>query len=465
MRHHMKVSTLVLVAVFAAVAVAAEQPASKPAPQAATRRALPPTPAALAARLPPRVRSKATALLKSGDVAERVRLATELSRDEPSARAFLLAQLAVERDVLVRRAIVDRLGRVDDARVRAALEKRVLVEPEVTVALLALERLRQQRMSGVRALLSKRLDQARVAGDRAALDRLAREDERWIALERGTMLPAFLREPPPPFTLAPSDRAVRVLAFGDYGTGSEQQKTVAAAMRKYHATTPFDFGVTLGDNFYNVGMTSPGDPRWKTWWDELYDPLGIRIYATLGNHDWGSADSPAAEILYSTLSPSWRMPANYYTFTAGPAQFFALDTNEISEAQMRWLKDALDRSVARWKIVYGHHVIYSAGTHDDSPRLIEQLLPVLRGRADIYICGHEHDLQHLAPDEGVHFFVSGGAGAGLRPVGTDPRQVWGLSAPGFAVLEVAPEAVTVRFVGTELQTLYEYRLQPRPQTP
>ena len=124
--------------------------------------------------------------------------------------------------------------------------------------------------------------------------------------------------------------------------GSEAQKRVAAAMRTYHQQRPFDFAVTLGDNFYSIGMASPDDPRWKTWWSDLYDSLGIPFYATLGNHDWGQPNSPAAEILYSARSKSWRMPAAYYTFTAGAAQFFALDTDVISEAQLLWLIEAID---------------------------------------------------------------------------------------------------------------------------
>jgi tartrate-resistant acid phosphatase type 5 len=453
-------SALVLSIMLAAGAITAQQ--ASPKPPAAKPVAA--SPAALAARLPAAARAKATTLLKSKDVPERVRLARELARDEPAARAFLLAQLPADRDVLVRRVIVDVLGRVDDPRVRTMLEQRVTEEPDVLVAMLALERLRLQRVASMRVLLSKRLELSRKTEDREMLERLASEDERWISLERGTMLPAFMREPPRLFSLAAADRTVRVLAFGDYGTGAEQQKSVAAAMRTYHGRQPFDFGITLGDNFYSVGMLSPSDERWKTWWDALYDPMGIKVYATLGNHDWGHPDSPASEILYSQQSPSWRMPAPYYTFTAGAAQFFALDTNEVSEAQVRWLKDALERSTARWKIVYGHHVMYSAGRHDDNPRLTAQLMPILRGRADIYICGHEHDLQHLGPDEGVHFFVSGGAGAGLRPMGTDPRLIWGLSAAGFTVLDIAPDALNVKFIGTAQQVLYEYRLQPRAPT-
>ena len=72
------------------------------------------------------------------------------------------------------------------------------------------------------------------------------------------------------------------------------------------------------------------------------------------------------------LRVSWRMPAPYYTFTAGPVQFFAMDTNEVSEAQLLWLKDGLANSRARWKLVYGHHPIYSVGAHQDNARLIKQ---------------------------------------------------------------------------------------------
>ena len=49
----------------------------------------------------------------------------------------------------------------------------------------------------------------------------------------------------------------------------------------------FDFGITLGDNFYSIGMESPEDLRWQTQWEKMYGPLGIPFYATLGNHDWG----------------------------------------------------------------------------------------------------------------------------------------------------------------------------------
>jgi tartrate-resistant acid phosphatase type 5 len=410
-------------------------------------------------QLPAALREQGQAVLQQPDPQQRARLAAELARrDVAGALEFLLALAATDAAPQVRTAIIDRLGRFQHPQVQQALERHVTSDPDHAVAVLALERLRTQRTQPLSKLLEQRLEQARAKGDEAGVRQLAQEHERWISLVRGTMLPAFLRVPPPLFSLKPEGQAIRVLAFGDFGTGSKEQKEVAASMLKFHRQTPFDFAVTLGDNFYSYGMESPADPRWKTWWDELYDPLGIQFYATLGNHDWGFADSPAAEILYARQSPSWRMPAPYYTYTAGPVQFFALDTNEVSEAQLWWLKDELTKSRARWKLVYGHHPVYSAGAHADNPGLIKRLLPVLRGRADVYLAGHDHDLQHLKAEEGVHFFVSGGGGAGIRPIKPGPRSLFAKSANAFSVLEAEGPQLKVRFIDPALTQLYEAKL-------
>ncbi|MGH9846789.1 MAG: metallophosphoesterase, partial [Blastocatellia bacterium] len=278
----------------------------------------------------------------------------------------------------------------------------------------------------------------------------------------------FLRTPPSLFSLKEAGQPVRVITLGDFGGGApenrklagEEQKQVAAAMLQAHRQTPFDFGLTLGDNFYPDGMESPSDARWQTQWRELYDPLGLRFYAVLGNHDWHAADSPAAELLYTQQSASWRMPAPYYTYTAGPVQFFALDTNEVSDAQLLWLKSVLEQSRARWKVVYGHHPIYSGGQHVVSQTLIKRLLPVIQDHVDIYLAGHEHDMQHINPEDSkVHFFINGAGGAAIRQTGQKPNSLFALGGThGFATLEANANTLTMKFIGTDWKTLYEYTL-------
>ncbi|HKX29599.1 MAG TPA: metallophosphoesterase [Blastocatellia bacterium] len=268
------------------------------------------------------------------------------------------------------------------------------------------------------------------------------------------------------FILKPTDQPVLVLALGDFGFGTDEdrslagtgQQRVAAAMLRSHRRRPYDLALTLGDNFYPNGMESPTDARWQSLWADLYDDLDLEFYASLGNHDWNQVDSPAAEILHSQLSSSWRMPASYYTFLAGPAQFFALDTTAVSAAQLQWLDEELEASRARWKIVYGHHPIYSGGTHGDNPRLIEILLPILKDRADIYLAGHDHDMQHLGPEGGVHFFINGAGGAPLRESPPGPRTLFSVSVHGFLSLEADAERMEVALIDTDLNPLYRYTL-------
>ncbi len=305
--------------------------------------------------LPPALRERGRALLNEKDEQKRAGLAEDLADDEPvAALTFVLAVLETDSSASVRRGILDELSDKDeinsDPRYLRALERRAVSDADAGVAIFALDKLRAHRLSDLRKLLGRRMESARQKNDAAALRLLAQEDERWISLANGTMLPAFLRTPPAIFSLKDADQPVRIVTLGDFGYGApgdkklagEEQKQVAAAMLQAHRQTPFDFGLTLGDNFYPDGMESPADSRWQTLWRDLHEPLGLKFYATLGNHDWHHADSPAAEITHSQQSSSWRMPAPYYTFTVGPLQFFALDTNEVSEAQLIWLKSATD---------------------------------------------------------------------------------------------------------------------------
>jgi len=206
-------------------------------------------------------------------------------------------------------------------------------------------------------------------------------------------------------------------------------------------------------------MESTNDPRWQTWWEDVYGPLKIVFYAVLGNHDWYGFDSPAAQILYSGSSSSWRMPAPYYTFVAGPIQFFALDTQEVSQKQLMWFEEELRKSQSTWKVAYAHHPIFSDGYHGDNETLKDQLLPILRNRVDVYISGHEHDMQHLKPVDGVHFVVSGGGGRTLRPPRATSRAFFAQEAFGFTILEANPSHLDIRLVGSDSKVMHEFTLQ------
>lgn len=342
------------------------------------------------------------------------------------------------------------IGRTGDLAAMPFLDRILQQDPSEGVALAA--------TAGMRHLISRRVSQnfeQRIGRGAENPSLLLDQIERNTLVAMGHTLPHFVRQPPPVFEVKTKQKnAIRVLAFGDYGDGSARQAKTAQAMNQYHKSKPFDFGITLGDNFYAVGMKTPTDARWQKDWVAHYDKIGILFYPTLGNHDWGLADSPAAEVLFSAHSQSWKMPAIRYTFVAGPVQFFAIDTMLTSSGQAEWLKRELDASRARWKVVYGHHPPYSYGMHGDNKTVQAHLFPLLKGRAHVLMSGHEHDLQHLRAVDGVSLFIAGGGGAPLRPVDHGERTLFADSKNGFAVIDADESTFRVSYVDDELNPLY-----------
>ncbi len=332
----------------------------------------------------------------------------------------------------------------------------VEADPSEDVAVAAANAWRRNVLGGVARALERRGESPR---DTPGRERIRREAERYQVFLQGQNLPHFMREAPAPFRVTSEHhRHVRVLAFGDFGDKSDRQEKTAAAMQRAHEDKRFDLAITLGDNFYPAGMTGPGDPRWERDFERHYAPMRIPFFPSLGNHDWILNDSPAAEVAYSARSKIWRMPAARYTFTAGPVQFFALDTNLVTHAQLDWLDKELARSTARWKIVYGHHPIHSDGVHGDEPVMRDRVLPLLRGRADLYICGHEHDLQHLVPQDGLHLVIAGGGGAAPRVVKPGPRSLFAASSNGFAIIEASRDKLSVSLVDEDLNPLHRFSI-------
>jgi hypothetical protein len=389
---------------------------------------------------------------------------------DTAAGSFLLAYLVQEHNP---RALKWPLYNISyppylyrDPRVRTVLRYLLETSADSEVIASAVEGLRSVEMRELETTVTGRLLDAKKRGDDSLVHALLATEDRAITLERGIMLPTFLRRAPARFAKhVANPHAIRVLAFGDFGYRmSPDEKATARAMAVYQRTHRFDFGLTLGDNFYGMGLSSPDDPRWKSEYEPLYGPLGIELFASFGNHDEYDADSPPAEILYAARSRSWRFPSQFYTFTAGPAQFYAIDTNDPSVVQLSWLKSALDSSHARWKIVYGHFPMYMStdyvhGRWTDTV-MVRKLLPILTGRADVYLAGHYHSMQHLTPVNGVNFFIAGGGGASSYDVApADSLIKFATKEHGFAVLDVTDTTFTVRFIDEHDTQVYTATLR------
>ncbi len=279
-------------------------------------------------------------------------------------------------------------------------------------------------------------------------------------------------------------QVARFVVLGDTGEGNEDQFAVAQAIVEICAQKGCDFAVLTGDNFYDSGVSGVDDPQWQSKFEEPYMDFTFPVYAVLGNHDYGGNGigvdfdfmKDEYQVQYTQKSELWRMPDSYYSFKQAHAEFFGLDTNEVmtdplngdSDPQKQWLKDQLAKSAATWKIAFGHHPYISNGDHGNagSYENIEGIpLPFVTGesvkafmedavcgKVDVYICGHDHNLQWLEATCGTEFIVSGAGSKAEALPGSNPSH-FEHSMEGFIWVELMGDTFTGVFydkTGAEL---------------
>ncbi len=292
----------------------------------------------------------------------------------------------------------------------------------------------------------------------------------------------YNERPVPPPVIPPKDSAlkyVQFLALGDFGTGGDAQKEVAAAMAKKATEEPVTFIMSTGDNIYERGVSSVTDPQWNEKFEGIYaEPsLHVPFYAVLGNHDYGR--DTEAQIEYTAVSSHWKMPDYYYTFRipvddSTAIQFFCIDTTPMAKVdpsgvptlpesspirrQAQWLDSTLAASNARWKIVVGHHTIFSGGDHGDNPGLQALLVPIMKThRVDVYLCGHDHDLQLIGPIDGITYVVSG-AGGKRRDTTWRDNTLFAATNYGFNFFRVSARDMLIEYLDRSDTVRFAYQI-------
>ena len=156
------------------------------------------------------------------------------------------------------------------------------------------------------------------------------------------------------------------------------------------------------------------------------------------------------------------MPHRYYSFTVGPVDFFALDSNWMTFQQLDWLRKGLSCSNSRWQVAYMHHPLYSSGGHGSDTRLRAILEPVLvDGGADIGFSGHDHNYERTSPQHGIAHIVTGG-GAKLRSVGDSEFTVVSESELHFLLVEVLENDMDVKAINKDGLFIDSFTIEPRP---
>lgn len=285
-------------------------------------------------------------------------------------------------------------------------------------------------------------------------------------------LTAFLGDATP--MTQPAARA-DFLAMGDWGEGVPAQKAVARELADYAAAQHVRFtGMLLaGDNFYVKLPGGVNDPVWQNLFEKMYDPvrLNFPFYVSLGNHDYDNGKD-LIELAYARQHPEsrWKLPARYYRVDL-PAEnplvtVIMLDSNKqvIDQLhwnlQTRWLEAELaqPRKTA-WVICCAHHPLFSNGAAGNNGVLQRDWGTLFnKYHVDFYLCGHEHNLQHLeVPGWYCSFVMCGGGGAHAHPMLHDNLTPFSRTVYGFVHFELTPDVATVSYIGTDGKPVHVFQ--------
>lgn len=303
-----------------------------------------------------------------------------------------------------------------------------------------------------------------------------------------------------------SEDSLRFLALGDWGGLPSWPYTtpleiaVGEQMGRIAKTNKTSFTVALGDNFYFDGVKNVEDKRFFRTFENIFKAESLQTpwYILAGNHDhYGNI---SAQIAYSKLSPRWTYPSLYYKVTysimgGGYVDILMLDTVTLcgntksdfdyaqppgpasvddAEDQWTWLQEQLESSEADYLFVAGHFPVWSVAEHGPTKCLVQRLDPLLyKYRVTGYLCGHDHNLQHLQTSKGnqtMDYFVIGAANfaensrkhAADVPAGS-LKYFWSklTGLGGFALFEATPSRLTFTFIDGEHKELYQTVMFPR----
>ncbi len=238
------------------------------------------------------------------------------------------------------------------------------------------------------------------------------------------------------------------------------------------------FMINSGDMFHGSGVKDTSDRLWQIGFEKLFPTKSLMVdwYSTIGNHE--SFGNPQALVDYAKKGGRWKMPARYYTLVKRvdaktTLRIVVLDTspyekkyrkdkrykaiwNQDEKRQTIWLDSVLHASHETWKIVVGHHPIYTGDFgHGNTQGLIDEVDPILhKYNVDFYFCGHIHKFEYTLR-KGMNYIVTT---SGSKKRAANPwlyTQFYAKSL-GFTLCSITPKGFRVSFINERGEELYSF---------
>jgi hypothetical protein len=267
-------------------------------------------------------------------------------------------------------------------------------------------------------------------------------DDFWRYVERRglckRLAEAIRTRPVPLRPTAASDSKLRLAVIGATRSGSASQPS---ALLDAVAVEGAALVVHTGDL-----VASDYEAAWQTWFAGADAMLAAApIVPVVGERDLPAWGSDRFGQLFSVAEDE-RL-GHTYAVDEGPVHLALLDSTADLDAVAAWLETDLFAAELRGvkhRFVVLHWGPYSSGPSRGNGAAVASIVPVLRRHAvDAVLSGHDAIYEHGIAD-GVHYFVSGGAGNVVDAVHPTATALSAQSAANYLVLDVDGDQVRVQ---------------------
>lgn len=286
-----------------------------------------------------------------------------------------------------------------------------------------------------------------------------------ILLLAGALVACATTDPEKRVAEGTYDGELNILMLADAGrNGSYDQRLIGEWMGVYADALGPEFVISCGDLFHYQGIQSTQDPLLWSNFESIYThgELQCPWYGVLGNHEYRG--NTQAMMDYSEISRRWNMPDRYYTLSvpldddepdSDRVRFVFIDTAPLidkyrndpeqypdvqrvdPDAEVRWIDSVLRVSNEKWKIVVGHHPMYTYDKKEDieQENMRARLEDVFRRNGvDAYFCGHIHTFQHIRTGQDSIDYVVNTSASKQRAPQRGPLTQYASENSGFGLL-------------------------------
>lgn len=183
--------------------------------------------------------------------------------------------------------------------------------------------------------------------------------------------------------------------------------------------------------------------------------------SVLGNHEYGDQSGAAdpQQFMAFAKDKGLEVPGRYYHYEI-QAPHWALDLIAVDSSvlaadpdQQHWVAETVAQSVAkeaaeglpRWRIMISHHPLQSYGYHGNETDYLQTLLAEPLKQCDLFLAGHEHDIQVLRDQPGrLPLSLVCGTSSESRPITAGKETLYHTSAPGYGAIEIGPRQLSLQ---------------------